>query len=120
MIGFALRFLSADDLLRLLKGLENTNNEEVPLFGDFKLTVINNNRQYDLDFTNLDKYPDFRAGSDFFVDAYVGPTANAGWAWIPAPHELWKSSVEQKLQACRTYAATPNSSAERMYDCLKK
>jgi hypothetical protein len=32
----------------------------------------------------------------------------------------WKSHVEQKLQACRTYTATSNPETARMHDCLKK
>ena len=75
MIGFALRFFVADDLLRLLKGLDITLDEQNPLFGDFKLNFkFNNNPQYNLDFTRLDKYSDFRLGFDFFVDTTSYPS----------------------------------------------
>ncbi|OGT35011.1 MAG: hypothetical protein A3F11_07335 [Gammaproteobacteria bacterium RIFCSPHIGHO2_12_FULL_37_14] len=72
IIGFAPRVFTADDLLRLLKGFCNKLDEQNPLFGDFKLHIQFNNRQYDLDFTNLEKYPNFRLGFDFFIDTYYG------------------------------------------------
>src|SRR3990167_10850928 len=134
IIGFAPRFFTTDDLLRLLKGLGNNFDEEVPLFGDFKQTVQVNNRQYDLDFTNLEKYSDCQLGRDFFVDGYFGglcgpspfqracysPYVRVSEGVVIGMTLLWKSCVEQKLQTCRTYATTANSEMERMHDCLKK
>ena len=134
MIGFVPRVFSADDLLRLLKGLGNNIDEEVPLFGDFKQTVQVNNRQYDLDFTNLEKYSDCQLGRDFFVDGYFGglcgpspfqracysPYVRVSEGVVIGMTLVWKSCVEQKLQTCRTYATTANSEMERMHDCLKK
>jgi hypothetical protein len=50
-------------------------------------------------------------GGDFSIDIF-GRMPIAALGWGAGASCRWETYVEQKLQTCRTYAASPNSSAE--------
>lgn len=60
-------------------------------------------------------------GGDFSVDILGGRRAEGGGsARVVWAEHFWKTYVEQKLQTCRTYATSPNSSAEPVCNNLSR
>jgi hypothetical protein len=68
------------------------------------------------DVTNIDEELDFvGVGFDEAIFGWRREGARSSGGWRRA---LWKTHVEQKLQTCRTYAATPTAS-DRLCNLLK-
>jgi hypothetical protein len=108
IIGFLQRSLPAVDRFAFARA-----------FDDDERTV---NYKYDA----AGSFPDAAdAGDDLDLSGLGFDEAIFGVACVPfvvvvaAQRRIWKTHVEQKLQACRTYAATPKSENTRVCDLLK-
>lgn len=108
LIGFEMRRLPGIDRCVMAQGLYYVMDEKEVVGRSYALREAGMAGSFPV--TTTDDSID-GLGGDFSVDIF-GRRGEGGAGGTDADAGFWKTYVEQKLQTCRTYAASPNSSAE--------
>ncbi|HAT8858222.1 TPA: hypothetical protein JBE16_07080 [Legionella pneumophila subsp. pneumophila] len=111
LIGFEMRRLPGIDRCMMAQGLYYVVDEKETVARSYTYREVGAAGSFPV--TTTDDSID-GLGGDVAVDIFGLPGGGGG----RAAQMRWKTYVEQKLQTCRTYAASPSSSAEPVCNTL--